>query len=116
MKVAVTVTAEFPPEMPSDVIEKLARESASPAFVRGASVTHIELTSSEGYLRRRLIEWKNDCVDVQDTDSNGVFQAQLAAAAERGIRLARTIRKLEPDGRPGEEMANTMSWSWDVKD
>lgn len=116
MKVEVTVTAEFPFDTPAGIIEKLAREHTDAAVVKNATVTHIEETTSDGAARRRLIEWKTDCIDLRDTIFCDRFQSWLKAAAGRGLKLERRIRKLCPDGRPGEELENTVARAWTVID
>ena len=112
MKVQVTVTAQFPTDMPYDVIEKLARENGHPIVIKNATVSHGVANPPDGAAPRRIVEWKSDCVNLQHTTSEDVFQVQVRAAAERGIKLERRIRRLEPDGSPAEEMEPKVFWTW----
>ena len=96
MKVRVTVTAEFPAHMSYELIEKLAREHGHPAVLQNANVTHGEVAPPDGAVPRRIVKWEVDSVDLKNITSDGVFEAQVMAAAERGIKLERRVIELEP--------------------
>ncbi len=112
MKVEVTVIAEFPGGMPYGVIEKLAEENGNPAVMQNATVTRGLIQVTDGAPPRRIIRWKSDGVDIQDTTSEDVFKAQARAAAEQGIKLVRRIKKLDQDRCPETNRKQTVFWSW----
>ena len=112
MKVQVTVTAEFPAHMSCDVVEKLAREHGHPAVLQNATVTHGEVAAPGGASPRRVMQWRANSVDLRNITSDGVFEAQIMAAAERGIKLERRIRKPEPGASPAGEVTPTVFWTW----
>lgn len=112
MKVQVTVTAEFPAHMSYELIEKLAREHGHPAVLENATVTHGEATPPDGASPRRIVKWDADSVDLRNITSDGVFEAQVMAAAEQGIKLERRIIELEPGGSPAEGVEAPVFWTW----
>ena len=112
MKVEVTVIAEFPGGMPYGVIEKLAEENGHPAVMQNATVTRGLIQKPDGTPPRRIIRWKSDGVDFQDTTSEDVFKAQARAAAEQGINLVRRIKKLDQDRGPQTNQNETVFWTW----
>ena len=112
MKVAVTVIAEFSKGMPYDEIDKLVRKNNRPTVWKDATVTYGLVQPPNGARSRRMVEWKSECVDLKDTTSDDVFDAQVRAAAQRGIKLKRTIRNLENDQCPGSLLNQTVFWTW----
>ena len=116
MKVAVTVTAEFSDGMPYGVIDKLMREKNHPTIVKNATVTYGLVQPPNGARPRRTVEWKSDDVDLKNTTSDKVFRAQVHAASARGIKLKRTIRKLENDNCHGSFLNQTVFWTWGESD
>ena len=111
MKVEVTVTAEYPADVPYDVIEKLAREWQF-VVLQSATVTHGEVAPPDGASPQRVVKWEADSVGLRNITSDGVFEAQVMAAAERGIKLERRIRKPEPGASPAEGVEPTVFWTW----
>ncbi len=112
MKVEVTVIAEFPEGISYGVIEKLARQNGHPAVLQNATVTHGLVQKPGGAKPRRIVRWKAECVDIEDTTSEDVFNAQVLAAKEQGIRLVRRIKKLQPDVRPSSHHQSPVFWTW----
>ncbi len=112
MKVEVTVIAEFPGGIPYGVIERLAEENGHAAVMQNATVTRGLIQKPDGVMPRRIIRWKSDGVDIQDTTSEDVFKAQARAAAEQGIKLVRRIKKLDQDRCPEVSRNETVFWTW----
>ena len=111
MKVQVTVTAEFPAHMSCDVVEKLAREWQF-VVLQNATVTHGEVAPPGGASPRRVVKWEADSVDLRNITSDGVFEAQVMAAAERGIKLERRIIEPEPVANPAKGVEPPVFWTW----
>jgi hypothetical protein len=111
MKIELTVKAEFPGDWPYGEVEKFAGENGIAAAMRGAAVTYLEETPSDQVSPRRSIEWKSDCVDLDDVPLEGDFRATAMMAARRGIQMERRIRKLHPRGIAGEEVEVTVAWT-----
>ena len=51
-------------------------------------------------------------MDLGNITSDGVFEARFMAAAERGIKLERRVRKSEPGASPAGGVASTVFWTW----
>ena len=98
--------------MPYDVIERLLKAHGHAAVLQDATVTHGEVTPPDRASPRRIMNLKADGVDLKDTTSDAVFQVQVMAAVERGIRLKPRIRKLEPGVSPAEGLESTVFWTW----
>jgi hypothetical protein len=112
MKVDVTVIVEFPEGMPRDVITKLARVTQHPAALEKTTVTDERVTAPKGSLPRRHVIWKTDGIDIKDATPDDVFQARVRAAAKYGIKLTRTIRRIDRDGATVLDPKATVFWTW----
>lgn len=51
-------------------------------------------------------------MDLGNITSDGVFEAQVMAAAERGIKLERRVIELEPGANPAKGVEPPVFWTW----
>jgi hypothetical protein len=112
MKVDVTVIAEFPDGMPHEVIAKLASASRHPAASKKTIVSSDSIKCLPGRLPLRRVAWQTHGIDYKHAIPEEVFHARMQAAAKYGIKLKRTIRRGENDGRDGQEIGPAVFWTW----
>ena len=51
-------------------------------------------------------------MDLRNITSDGVFEAQVMAVAERGIKLGRRVIELEPGASPAKGVEPPVFWTW----
>ena len=112
MKVQYTLVAEFPTDRAFDRFEKLAWDFGNPAIFDSANLTCEKITPLDGSAPFHRMKWLVQSIDSNAVSSDAVFDAKADLAETYGIRLARRIRKLEPDGSPGEDVKSTVFWTW----
>jgi hypothetical protein len=112
MKVQYTLVAEFPTDRAFDRFEKLARDFGNPFIFDSANLTCEKITPLDGSATLHRMKWLVQSIDSNEVPSDAVFDAKADLAETYGIRLARRIRKLEPDGSPGEAVEPTVFWTW----
>ena len=112
MKMQYTVIAEFPTSVPHEKVENLVCKYGLPADRQNATVTSLEARPSGGSPGRYHLKWEMPCIDARKIPSNAMFAAGSQLLAKYGIRLNRTIQKLDLARNPESELKSTVFWTW----